>query len=81
VVLNKKSFPETIHEGLTFSWLGHSSVLLEISGCRILIDPVLSKYASPIIRTIKAARKNNVRLTGPFIGEIVNIESAAENKE
>lgn len=48
MVLNKESFPEKIPEGLTFSWLGHSSVLLEISGCRILIDPVLSKYASPI---------------------------------
>jgi L-ascorbate metabolism protein UlaG (beta-lactamase superfamily) len=48
VALNKKSFTETIHEGLNFWWLGHSSVLLEISGSRILIDPVFSKYASPI---------------------------------
>ena len=48
VALNKESFPETIHQGLTFSWLGHSSVLLEISGIRILIDPVFSTYASPV---------------------------------
>ena len=53
VALNEKSFPETIHEGLAFSWLGHSSVLLEISGCRILIDPVLSTYASPIPLFVK----------------------------
>jgi L-ascorbate metabolism protein UlaG (beta-lactamase superfamily) len=57
VVLNRKSFPETIHEGLTFSWLGHSSVLLEISGCRILIDPVFSKYASPIPLFVKRFSK------------------------
>jgi hypothetical protein len=30
---------------------------------------------------IKAAKEKNVRLTIPFIGEIVNTESAAENKE
>jgi L-ascorbate metabolism protein UlaG (beta-lactamase superfamily) len=48
VVLDKKSFPESIHEGLFFSWLGHSSVLLKISGNRILIDPVFSTYASPV---------------------------------
>jgi len=48
VVLNRESFPDTVSDGLTFRWLGHSSVLLEISGCRILIDPVFSKYASPI---------------------------------
>jgi hypothetical protein len=57
VVLNGKSFPATIHEGLTFSWLGHSSVLLEISGSRILIDPVLSKYASPIPLFVKRFSK------------------------
>ena len=57
VVLSKKSFPEKIHEDLIFSWLGHSSVLLEISGCRILIDPVLSTYASPIPLFVKRFSK------------------------
>jgi len=41
----------------------------------------LHPWDEPIIRTIKAAKENNVRLTIPFIGEIVNIESTAENKE
>ena len=60
VALNKKSFPETIHEGLTFSWLGHSSVFLEISGYRVLIDPVFSKYASPIPLFVKRFSKSPI---------------------
>ena len=38
-------------------------------------------WDEPIIRTIKAAKENNVRLTIPIIGEIVNTESTAGNKE
>jgi L-ascorbate metabolism protein UlaG (beta-lactamase superfamily) len=33
-------------EGLRFVWLGHSSVLLELKGKRILFDPVFSERAS-----------------------------------
>ena len=61
VVLNRKSFPETIHKGLAFWWLSHSSVLLDISGCRILIDPVFSKYASPIPLFVKRYSKSPIR--------------------
>ena len=60
VALNKNSFSEKIHEGLTFRWLGHSSVLLEISGCRVLIDPVFSKYASPIPLFVKRFSKSPI---------------------
>ncbi|NOR51290.1 MAG: hydrolase, partial [Gammaproteobacteria bacterium] len=31
-----------------FIWFGHSTILLEIDGKRILIDPIFSNYASPI---------------------------------
>lgn len=31
-----------------FSWLGHSSVFLHMHGMNILIDPIFSKYASPV---------------------------------
>lgn len=31
-----------------FIWFGHSTILLEVEGKRILIDPVFSDYASPI---------------------------------
>lgn len=34
-------------------WFGHSTLLLEIDGLRILIDPVFSDYASPIPFAIK----------------------------
>jgi L-ascorbate metabolism protein UlaG (beta-lactamase superfamily) len=33
---------------LAVTWLGHSSVLLEIEGQRIMIDPMWSDYASPV---------------------------------
>ena len=33
--------------GLRITWLGHSSVLLEIDGARVLVDPVLSRFAGP----------------------------------
>jgi glyoxylase-like metal-dependent hydrolase (beta-lactamase superfamily II) len=33
--------------GLRVTWLGHSTLLLEIDGARILIDPVWGERASP----------------------------------
>ena len=36
-----------------FIWFGHSTLLLEIDGKRILIDPVFSDYASPIPGIVK----------------------------
>ncbi|MDE0883875.1 MAG: MBL fold metallo-hydrolase, partial [Myxococcota bacterium] len=33
--------------GLRITWLGHSSLLIEIDGRRVLVDPVLSERASP----------------------------------
>ncbi|HEX2674279.1 MAG TPA: hypothetical protein VHM25_25555, partial [Polyangiaceae bacterium] len=37
--------PET---GLRATWLGHSTVLLEIDGARVLTDPVWGERASPV---------------------------------
>lgn len=34
--------------GLRVTWFGHSSILLEIDGLRILIDPVWEQRASPV---------------------------------
>lgn len=35
-------------QALQVTWLGHSSVLIEIEGLRLLTDPVLSERASPV---------------------------------
>ncbi len=35
-------------------WLGHSSFYLHLAGKRILIDPVLSKYAAPLPVAVRA---------------------------
>lgn len=40
-------FSEDLSDAFTMTWLGHSSVLLEIGGVRIVTDPVFSKRASP----------------------------------
>jgi L-ascorbate metabolism protein UlaG (beta-lactamase superfamily) len=39
------ALPET---GLRATWLGHSTVLLEIDGVRVLTDPVFGERASPL---------------------------------
>ena len=35
-------------DSLTVTWLGHSTVLLQMSGLNILFDPMLSERASPV---------------------------------
>ncbi|MBR0138529.1 MAG: MBL fold metallo-hydrolase, partial [Erysipelotrichaceae bacterium] len=35
-------------EGLRFTWLGHSSSVIQIGGKTVLIDPVLSQRCSPV---------------------------------
>jgi len=44
--------PETLHappaQGLRAIWFGHSSVLVEIDGVRVMTDPVLSDVVSPV---------------------------------
>ena len=44
-------------EAVRFVWLGHSTLLLEMAGKRILIDPILSNYASPVPFTVKRFQK------------------------
>lgn len=46
-------FFETQEEALKFIWFGHSTILLHLDGIKILIDPMFSTYASPIIGTFK----------------------------
>jgi len=43
----KKAYPEE-QTGLYVTWLGHSSLLMQIDGVRVLIDPVFSNNISPV---------------------------------
>ncbi len=36
------------------AWLGHSSVYVQLAGMRMLIDPVFSRYASPLPVAVRA---------------------------
>ena len=47
VALTRASFATPPASGLRATWLGHSTVLVEIDGMRILFDPVWAKRASP----------------------------------
>ena len=41
-------------------WFGHSSLFIQISGKKVLVDPVFSKYASPVPFTNKAFKGTNI---------------------
>lgn len=46
VVMMRNYAQEPVSTDLRFVWLGHSSVLVELGGKRILFDPILSERAS-----------------------------------
>jgi L-ascorbate metabolism protein UlaG (beta-lactamase superfamily) len=47
VRLTRADFERAPASGLRATWLGHSTVLVEIDGARILFDPVWARRASP----------------------------------
>ncbi|MEQ9303765.1 MAG: MBL fold metallo-hydrolase, partial [Marinoscillum sp.] len=49
--------PETTDSTLRVTWFGHSTILLEIEGKRIFLDPMLGPAASPV--SFFAGRFNN----------------------
>ncbi len=49
-----------------FVWFGHSSYLLQVNGNRLLIDPVLSNYASPYSFVNKAFKGTNIYTADDF---------------
>ena len=72
VTLDKGSFHASPAEGLRVRWLGHSTVLIEISGYAVLIDPVLGQHASPVPGFTKRFSKAPVRLEDlPAIDAVV----------
>jgi L-ascorbate metabolism protein UlaG (beta-lactamase superfamily) len=51
----KQEFSEPPPSGLRITWLGHSTLIVEIDGFSILIDPVWGDYVAPL--PISAARR------------------------
>lgn len=47
VMLQADDFETTPASGLRITWLGHSTLLIEIDGYRVLVDPVWTERASP----------------------------------
>jgi L-ascorbate metabolism protein UlaG (beta-lactamase superfamily) len=47
VTLTRADFAKPPASGLRATWLGHSTVLVEIDGARLLFDPVWARRASP----------------------------------
>ena len=47
VPMTRSSFAQPPASGLRATWLGHSTVLVEIDGARVLFDPVWGRRASP----------------------------------
>ncbi len=47
VTIQPGSFTTPQPPGLRAMWIGHSSVLIEMDGVRLLVDPIFSDYASP----------------------------------
>lgn len=50
VRLNREDLSKPVTPGLRAIWFGHASVYLEVDGARIMLDPMLSEYASPLAR-------------------------------
>jgi L-ascorbate metabolism protein UlaG (beta-lactamase superfamily) len=47
VTLTRADFAQPPASGLRATWLGHSTILVEIDGARLLFDPVWARRASP----------------------------------
>ena len=48
VRLGAERFKQPPAAGLTAIWFGHASVYLELDGIRLMVDPILSDWASPV---------------------------------
>lgn len=44
--------PDTTATGLSITWLGHATVLVEIDGVRTITDPVLRDRVGPLVRIV-----------------------------
>ena len=61
---------------MTITWFGHSTILIQMSGLNILIDPVFRERTSPVSfigpkRFTKKSKENLTTIT-PSLGQTVN---------
>jgi L-ascorbate metabolism protein UlaG (beta-lactamase superfamily) len=54
-VIIPEAFPDSL-TGLYVTWLGHSTIMLQIDGVRVLIDPVFGSNPSPLPHLFKMRR-------------------------
>lgn len=47
-LINSKSFTSLKNNSIRFAWLGHSAFIFNIENKLIMLDPMLTEYASPI---------------------------------
>jgi L-ascorbate metabolism protein UlaG (beta-lactamase superfamily) len=52
--LSKSDLKEQQEQSESIVWFGHSSYLLTVAGLKILVDPVLSEFASPLPGMVRA---------------------------
>lgn len=62
-VVNIQKFPQPVQDKITITWFGHSCIMIQMDGKNILIDPALTKCASPFgVIGVKRFSKSPMRL-------------------
>jgi L-ascorbate metabolism protein UlaG (beta-lactamase superfamily) len=56
--------------GLTITWLGHATVLLDLDGARVLTDPVLGDRIGPLTRIVPTPRHDLGRLDAVVLSHL-----------
>lgn len=62
----KTNLKELPHDLDCAVWMGHSTIYLQLSGRKILIDPVFSEYASPLFFINRAFEGSNIYTAEDF---------------
>ena len=69
--LNPEDFTKPASQELKTTWLGHATVLVELEGKRVLIDPVFSERASPV----SYAGPKRLHPTPIDLAQVVNVDA------
>src|SRR5947209_10371116 len=62
--------PTELPTGLTITWLGHATVLLDLDGARVLTDPVLGARIGPLTRIVPTPRHDVGRLDAVVLSHL-----------